>query len=185
MPVSVAKARARRVREALGIFALILVGALFVSAFGPHEAAPPSRYVGAPGPDFVATSADGSPVRLSDLRGRPVWLTFFSTWCVNCRAEDPDIDRVVREQRDAGSDLAFLAVGVEETPASIADYVRGVGLSYPWAADPQGSASRRYAVLAFPTHVFIDRSGVVRDVHIGTLRLDQMRTLVGAIERGK
>ncbi|MDE3113082.1 MAG: TlpA family protein disulfide reductase [Chloroflexota bacterium] len=181
MRVSGASARLRDARRLLGIFGAILAVALFIGALQPGGASG-ARYVGAPGPDFVATGADGSAVRLSDLRGRPVWLTFFSTWCVNCRAEDPDIDRLVRERRDAGSDLAFLAVGVGETPTSISDYVRTVGLSYPWAADPQESASRRYAVLAYPTHVFLDRQGVVRDVRIGTLHLDEMRQLVAALE---
>lgn len=183
MRVSGGSSRLRDARQILGIFGAILVVALFVSALEPRDEGVASRYVGSPGPDFVATGADGSPVRLSDLRGRPVWLSFFSTWCVNCRAEDPDIDRVVREQRDSGSDLAFLAVGVGETPSAIADYLRTAGLSYPWAADPQESASRRYAVLAFPTHVFLDREGVVRELRIGTLEVDEMRALVDEIER--
>jgi cytochrome oxidase Cu insertion factor (SCO1/SenC/PrrC family) len=42
-------------------------------------------------PDFSAQMADGSPFRLSDLKGRPVWLTFGASWCQPCRAENPDI----------------------------------------------------------------------------------------------
>ncbi len=180
-----AEPHVRDVRQIFGIFGAILVVALFASAFGPRETSAGAGYLGAVGPDFVATGADGSPIRLSDLRGHPVWLSFFSTWCVNCRAENPDIERVAREQQAAGSDLAVLAVGVGETPKTVSDYARITGMSFPFAADPQQSAARRYAVLAFPTHVFIDREGIVRDIRIGALEIDEMRTLVAAIEKAR
>lgn len=184
MPES-GRRRLRDVRQILGIFGAILVVALFASALGPREARAGSGHLGAAGPDFVATSADGTPLRLSDMRGHPVWLSFFSTWCANCRAEDPDIDLVVKDEQAAGRDLAFLAVGVGETPRTVAEYARNAGLSFPFAADPERSASRRYAVLALPTHVFLDRDGIVRDVRIGALQPGEMRALVAAIERAR
>ena len=180
-----AERHVRDVRQVLGIFGAILVVALLIGALGSREAGAGSGYLGTPGPDFVVTATDGTPARLSDLRGHPVWLSFFSTWCVRCRAENPDIDQVVADERAAGTDLAFLAVGVGETPKTVADYMRTAGLSFPVAADPEQSASRRYAVLALPTHVFIDRDGIVRDVRIGVLQLADMRALVSAIERAR
>ena len=48
--------------------------------------------VGTAAPDFLAATADGTPFKLSDLTGKPVWLTFGASWCQPCRAENPDIE---------------------------------------------------------------------------------------------
>jgi thiol-disulfide isomerase/thioredoxin len=47
--------------------------------------------VGKAAPDFLTMTTDGKPLRLSDLKGKPVWLTFGASWCQPCRAENPDI----------------------------------------------------------------------------------------------
>ncbi len=177
--------RGRDARQTLALFVGILVVALILATGRVEPGRAGSGYLGGAAPDFVAMNGDGAPVRLSDLRGRPVWLNFFSTWCVRCRAENPDIDVVFRERRAAGSDVAFLAVGVGETSRSVTEYARTAGLTFPFAADPENSASRRYAVLALPTHVFVDRDGIVRDIRIGALRIEEMRELVTAIERAR
>lgn len=177
--------RGRDTRQALALFVGILVVALVLATGTAEPGQARSGYLGGAAPDFVAQDADGAPVRLGDLRGRPVWLNFFSTWCVRCRAENPDIDVVYRERRAAGSDMAFLAVGVGETSRTVTEYARTAGLTFPFAADPERSASRRYAVLALPTHVFVDREGVVRDIRIGALRIEEMRELVTAVERAR
>lgn len=171
--------RRRSVLQAAAMFVAILV----VAGAAGLRADPPELHslVGAAAPDFVVTGADGAEIRLQDSRGHPMWLTFFSSWCAYCRAENPDIEAVALEQRQTGTDLVVLGVGVGETRTSATDYARAAGLTFAIAADTEQSVARRYAVLALPTHVFIDRDGVIREIRVGTLRPEVMRALVAEL----
>ncbi|MBI2324509.1 MAG: TlpA family protein disulfide reductase, partial [Chloroflexi bacterium] len=99
----------RDLRQALGIFGTILVAALLIGVLSEPGRARAGSFVGTVAPDLVGTTIDGARVGLADLRGRPVWLTFFSSWCVRCRAENPDIEQVHLEQARAGGYLVILA----------------------------------------------------------------------------
>ncbi|MBI2325656.1 MAG: TlpA family protein disulfide reductase [Chloroflexi bacterium] len=171
----------RDLRQALGIFGTILVAALLIGVLSEPGRARAGSFVGTVAPDLVGTTIDGTRVGLADLRGRPVWLTFFSSWCVRCRAENPDIEQVHLEQARAGGDLVILAIGSGETGPSVSEYARNARLTFPIVADPDRAISRSYAVLALPTHVFIDRDGIVRDIRIGVLQPELMRELVARL----
>lgn len=126
-----------------------------------------SPRVGAPAPDFTAVALDGSPVRLNDLRGRPVWLTFNESWCQACRAENPDIDAAAEAARPFG--LVVIAIFVSEDSTTVTEYLRRAGLHFEAVADPDRSIGDQYRVAATPTHYFIDRSGNVSAIAVGGL----------------
>ncbi len=137
-------------------------------------------------PDFAAadgsarvTDLDGNPLTIADLRGRPVWVIFWATWCPPCQAETPDIQRIWEEYRDDG--LAIVAVDVQEPAEAVADYARTYGLTYPIGVDVTAEVMKAYAVFGLPTHYFIGREGTVRDRYFGPLQLDQMRERIEAI----
>jgi thiol-disulfide isomerase/thioredoxin len=131
-------------------------------------AAGPAPKLGEPAPDFTLPNLRGEPVDLAGLRGRPVLLNFWATWCPPCRAEMPDLDEVARESAAAG--LTVLAVNLQEEPLAIAAYLRtlGVGGVTP-LVDANGAIFRQYRVSGLPTTVALDRDGVVREIHIGPL----------------
>jgi len=136
-----------------------------VTLTGPAGAEPPT--VGRSAPDFTATTVDGTPVRLSDLRGQPVWLTFGASWCQPCRAENPDIQAAYEQLRLKGGTV--LAVFISEDAPAVADYATRVGLTYPKVADPDTRIASLYRILGIPSHYFIDRDGVLRGMRIGSL----------------
>jgi len=123
--------------------------------------------VGQPAPDFQAITVDGRTVRLSEFKGKPVWLTFGASWCQPCRAENPDVQAAYDKAKASG--LEVLAVFMSEDSAAVKDYADRVGLTYDKVADPDTTLSSQYRILGIPSHFFIDRAGVLQQMKIGAL----------------
>ncbi len=119
--------------------------------------------VGQAAPDFATVLSDGRLARLSDFRGRPVWLNFWGSWCPPCRAEMPELQAAYEELHPAG--LELLAVSLNEPPSAAFEYARLNGATFLVASDPRRlAAGEAYPIANFPTHILIDRDGVVRDI---------------------
>ncbi len=153
--------------------ATLIVGAAWIGLSrvpvergAPADGLPPAPAVGHPAPDFTLTTSTGEMFTLSALRGKPVILNFWATWCPPCRAELPELEAA--HERYAGQ---VLVVGVNqaEPAASVAAFAGQMGLTFPLPLDVQGDASRQYAVRSLPTTFFIDRTGVIRRIQIGPL----------------
>lgn len=128
--------------------------------------------IGDPAPDFVAYDVFGSPVRLSDFRGRPVWLMFWGSWCPPCRAEFPDIVRAY--DRVAAEGVRMLAVSLREPTIDAASYAAENGARFLVLTDPDESATgAAYPIMNFPTHIFIDPDGIVRAISLEDLSEEQ------------
>lgn len=137
------------------------------SVTGIVRASGPAPSVGRPAPDFRAYGLDGAPIQLSALRGHPVWLTFWATWCPPCRAESPDIQAAYQQYKEQG--LVVVALDLSEDPATVRDYAKRAGLSFTFAGDPTAEVAGSYLVTGLPVHFFIDAGGVLRDQKLGTL----------------
>ena len=127
-------------------------------------ALPPAPAVGHPAPDFTLTTAAGETFKLSELRGTPVVLNFWATWCPPCRAELPELQAA--SQRLAGQ-VAIVGVNQAETPAEVQAFAEKLGLSFTIPLDQSADVSRLYRVRSLPTTFFIDRSGIIRQMQIG------------------
>ena len=137
------------------------------SAVNVTGASGPAPRIGSLAPDFEAPDLSGKAVRLSDFRGRPVWINFWATWCPPCRAEVPDIQAAYQEKQ--GDGLVLLAVDLGEDANAVRRYVEASGITYTVVLDSDGSIAARYRVNGLPTHVFVDRAGSVRGLQIGGL----------------
>jgi len=145
-------------------------------------AAPAGRRVGLEqgnvAPDFEFSAFDGQRMKLSDFRGRPVFVNFWATWCQPCRKELPAMDELLRDYSDEG--LAIIAVnnGERFEPArKFMDEDMGVNLT-ALAYDPGQDIVRRYAVIGMPTSFFIDADGVITQVVRGELRRGDMQAAI-------
>jgi thiol-disulfide isomerase/thioredoxin len=160
---------------------VLIVGAIYLIEGRDAESAGSAQALGLEGgasgpaptlnetaPDFTLTTLDGVAVSLSSLRGKPVLVNFWATWCPPCRAEMPDLDEVGREQ--AGTGLTIVAVNLQEEPAQVGGYLRTLGVTGVLPLlDRDGAVFKQYRVSGLPTTVSIDRSGTVRDIHVGPL----------------
>ena len=132
------------------------------------------------GATITLQDLDGAPIRLSDLRGRPVWLTFFATWCPPCQQETPVLRAAYEAHRTEG--LELIAVSVQETtPDDVRAYADTYGLEFPIGFDATSAIFHTYQAYGLPTHLFIDRDGIIRDVWRGPLTTPQAEQLLAPL----
>ena len=136
--------------------------------------------LGQAAPDFSLTDLDGRTSRLSDYTGKPVWINVWASWCAPCRAEAPDIDAVYRQAHDQ-SGVQLLMVSLDPEPSAVRTYLNTVKYALPVFVDPAARITERYRVTGLPTHFFIDRQGTIRDVAIGGLKPNGMRSRLAKI----
>jgi len=114
------------------------------------------------------TDLAGNVVSLEGVRGSPVWLNFFATWCPPCQEETPVLRDAYAEYHDDG--LEMIAVSVQEsTPADVAEYAETYSLDYTIGFDATGAVFETYQGYGLPTHVFIDRDGVITHLRYGPI----------------
>ena len=129
--------------------------------------------IGHSAPDFTLPLLDESTFTLSEQRGSPVWLNFWATWCLPCRVEMPDIQEVWEEVSKKG--VVLLTINLAEDPITAAEYAFRGGFTFPVGFDLRGQVSTEYRLAGLPTHFFIDRHGIVREIRVGLLTAAGMR----------
>jgi len=120
-----------------------------------------------PVPALALTDLDGKAWTLAALKGRPVLLNFWASWCEPCRAEMPSLELLATRHERAG--LTVLAVNYKEALPAIHRFLEALPFSLPILLDPDGDAASVWTPRAFPTTVLIGRDGVPRQSVIGEL----------------
>jgi len=126
----------------------------------------PAPQIGKEAPDFTLTSLDGKEVKLSDLRGKPVLVNFWATWCPPCRAEIPEIVQTYKETHKDNYEIVGIAT--QSDRPTIEAFAKEFGILFPVLPDADNRiTSDLYHVIPIPTSFFIDKDGIIRDIHIG------------------
>ena len=149
------------VAATLPLVLLMLAGAIFMLR-GPMG---PGASVGATAPDFTLADLDGNPVRLADLRGRPVVLNFWASWCGPCVEEFPLLRDAAAAH--AGDDLAVVGVVFGDRSEAARDFMSRHSATWPAAMDPAGRVASAYGILGPPETFFIGRDGTIVARQIG------------------
>ena len=139
----------------------------------------PAPRVDAPATDFGVTGLDGKTFRLSDFKGQPVWLNFWATWCPPCRAEMPDINAVYAEYAPKGLNIVALSLG--EDAETVRQYVQKADMKFTIGLDSRREIAAIYRLAGIPTHIFIDKDGIIRDIQIGGMSRDLMKKKLSKI----
>jgi len=149
-------------KKLAAILAIVLVlGAVATSC--PHEA--PAPEVGKQAPDFELNTLDGQTVALSQLKGQPVLLNFWATWCGPCTHEMPFLQQVYQDWHE--EELVLLAVNVGESSSQVSQFMQSEGFSFTVLLDSSGNTAQQYNIVGIPTTFFIDSKGVIREIKIG------------------
>ena len=124
-----------------------------------------SSLVGKAAPDFKLEKLDGTPFRLSDQRGKVVVLDFWATWCGACIQVLPQIDHLINQHKDR--EVLLIAVNLQEAPEAIHATLKRLKLETTVVLDQDGVVAGKYAAVAIPQTVIIDRSGQVFRLFVG------------------
>lgn len=133
---------------------------------------------GALAPNFRLTTTTGETLELADLRGTPVFLNFWATWCFFCLTEMPAMQVVADEY---GDDVIVMGVNAGDAPDDARTFAGNFDIRYTLALDTEMDITEAYAVRQMPTSVFIDENGVIANVIYGVIVPDQMRENIDAM----
>ena len=148
----------RRHLVVAAVLPVILIGLLGAMLVVRGSATSPTA-IGSLAPDFSVVDLDGTPISLGDLRGRPVIVNFWASWCVPCVDEFPLLRDVADRHRDDG--LAVVGIVYQDRTQAARDFMERNGGTWPAAMDPDGRVADAYAIVGPPETFFIGRDGTI------------------------
>lgn len=130
-------------------------------------------------PDFTLQLYDGETLRLADLRGKPVMVNFWASWCPPCRQEAPLLERTWRAYREQG--VVFVGVNIWDREEDARRFLAEFDITFPTGSDPNGAVSIDYGLTGIPETYFVDRDGRVARKWIGPFTEPALRAFLDEI----
>lgn len=118
-------------------------------------------------PEFSLGLLAGGDVTLSKLRGKPVVINVWASWCPPCRAEMPALEKAYRIYKEMGVVVIGVNTTYQDSKTDAAAFIQEFGLTFPIALDMDGTMSKNYLITGLPTTFFVDSRGVIRNVIVG------------------
>jgi peroxiredoxin len=191
----------KRRRLALGLAALIVVTVIAVAAVMRSPGPPVDRVRSGPvenaikeldlirpslpkrAEDFAVRTPRGRTFRLSEQRGKIVFINFWATWCPPCREEMPALERLYERTKHAGVEM--LAISVDADPGSITPFLGEQPFTFTVGLDPKMSVANTYGVRGLPASFIVDREGNLAAIAFGPRAWDSpaSQTLMGGLGR--
>lgn len=162
----------RRVLYLVPLLLFIVLAGYFVLAlrpgYDPHEL--PSAMIDKEAPAFDLAGLDGKGLALDALKGNPVLINFFASWCVPCREEQPVLMRLADQEHVPlyGIDYKDQPEDAQKLLAQFGDPYRRVGL------DPDGQVGLNFGVYGVPETYVLDSTGHIRKRFVGPLTAEEV-----------
>jgi cytochrome c biogenesis protein CcmG, thiol:disulfide interchange protein DsbE len=169
---------------AIGVV-VVFVGILALALFRTNQSSPTSG----PAPDFELTLFEGypgnagkNPVKLSDLKGKPVVLNFWASWCVPCAQEAADLQAVYEKYKDR---VVFLGVDWTDIEGDARNYLQRFGITYANGPDLQTRIGPRYHITGVPETYVMDQDGNVKFTKISPLTVAELSAVLDGLLQPK
>ncbi|KAB3535310.1 TlpA family protein disulfide reductase [Alkaliphilus pronyensis] len=121
--------------------------------------------------DFTLRNLKGEEVSLRDYAGKKIILNFWSSECPPCREEMPALD----EFHLSHDNIVVLGVNLGENSNTVKDFIQDGGYSFPILLDEKLSVAEDYGIIYMPTTFFINEEGIIEDIHVGLLTLEDLK----------
>lgn len=161
-----------------GFYVFLAGAALLLCCAFPVSAQKTGIRKGKQAPDFSVKMTDGTELMLSSLRGKPILLHFWATWCPPCVRELPSVAKISAERSD---EITVLAISAGETKETVSEYINskdGDFSSFVSGCDEDSSISFMYNVTAIPYTLFISADGIITDVQMGAYTPERLKSAV-------
>jgi cytochrome c biogenesis protein CcmG, thiol:disulfide interchange protein DsbE len=164
------------------LWALAISGPLLVVlafGFGRDPNAINSPLLGKAAPTFILQTLDQHPLSLAALRGKPVVLNFWASWCTGCLSEHPYLLDAWRAYHAKG--LAIVGVVYDDKQSDARSFIQQYGGGWPDVLDPGQRTAINYGVYGVPETYFIDRGGVIRAKSTGMVTPELLHQWIGRL----
>lgn len=143
---------------------LVLLGSQLLTPAQNQSNASSSPLVGHPAPDFTlavlsAHAGTASKMHLAALKGKPIVLNFWASWCDPCKREAPLLEATWKSVQRQG--IIFLGIDFQDARSDALKFLQTYGITYPSVVDDTGSTAINYGVSGVPETFFLDRRGVI------------------------
>lgn len=133
--------------------------------------------------DFTLYDQYGKEHKLSDYKGKTIFLNFWATWCTPCREEMPYIEELYKEYNKNNDDVIILGMaspnlGKEGSEDHITNFLKEEGYTFPVVFDDGGSLVYQYGINAFPSTFIIDKEGYITQYVPGAMNKETMKQLI-------
>jgi cytochrome c biogenesis protein CcmG/thiol:disulfide interchange protein DsbE len=169
---------------AIGVV-VVFVGILALALFRTNQSSPTSG----PAPDFELTLFDGypgnvgkSPIKLSDLKGKPVVVNFWASWCVPCAQEAADLQAVYEKYKDQ---VVFLGIDWTDIEGDARNYLQRFGITYANGPDLQTKIGPRYRITGVPETYVVDQAGNVQYYKVSPITVAELSAVLDRLLQPK
>ena len=183
-PENVPEAASRRGALLLLGGLVVVLAVFFVVAFAPKGEPANGRLPGDPAgyamPTLVMPKLDGSgTLDLASLRGKPIVVNFWASWCEPCQAEAALMGAAEKTWRSKG--VVFIGIDSEDKPAEAKAFMTKYGIAYSSVSNPDATANARWGVTGYPETFFIGRDGRIVSKFISSLDKATLDSSISAI----
>lgn len=136
-------------------------------------------------PDFSLVDQYGNTHKLSDYKGKVVFLNFWATWCPPCVGEMPHIEELYKEYKSSDEDVIILGVAIpnigrEGSKEDITEFLNNKGYTFPVVFDNTAEVIEQYGISAFPTTYIIDKEGIIKGYIPGAMDKSTMKSIINS-----
>lgn len=162
----------------IGPLIVVLVVALLGYGLLNEDSTPKSPLEGKAAPEFTLKSMDGETYQLASLKGKPVVINFWASWCLPCRVEAPVFRNLIDK---SGDQVHYLGISFNDNEKNAREFLKEFDLNIPTLLDPQSKVAIDYGIGQIPVTLVLDQDGKIVYRHLGEVDQPTMQGVLNKL----